>query len=311
MIPIVKVTLDTDLSTFSNWLSLKGVSHRIVEEGGEQVILMETDHVAPSIQQALSRYLEDSDFRSELELQTKQLIQLRDGNKYRFQSAQIAQYPRATPRQAPVIFVLMFVSVVFALLSDFGQGGPLLRNLLILDPFKLPMDLSTVSGRWDGLIEMLALGEVWRVVSPDFIHFNIMHISFNLLMLWVLGGQLEIQKGSLSFIALTIFVSIISNIAQLLDTSYLFGGMSGVVYGLVGYCWLWKFFQPKIFFPSALMKFCVVWLILGYTPLTEWLGWGRMANAAHLYGLLAGLLWGGVTLFVNERVLSNTPSERI
>jgi GlpG protein len=115
-------------------------------------------------------------------------------------------------------------------------------------------------------------------------------------MLWLLGGQLEIQKGSIAFLSLALFVSAISNVAQLFETSYLFGGLSGVVYGLVGYCWLWKHYEPEIFFPDILMKFSIVWLILGYTPVTEWLGWGRMANAAHLYGLISGLVWGGLMI---------------
>jgi GlpG protein len=213
-------------------------------------------------------------------------------------------YLRTTPSQAPIIFILMIVSAIVAFISDFGSGGPFIRHFLILDPFTLNADLSSASGRWSGLLDTLAAGEFWRVISPDFIHFSAMHITFNLLMLWVLGGQLEVKKGSLSFLALVIFVSIVSNIAQLLDTSYLFGGMSGVVYGLVGYCWLWRYYQPAIFFPDALLKFCLFWLVLGYTPFTEWIGLGKMANAAHLYGLIAGLLWGAITLLVNERLVN-------
>ena len=301
---IAKAPLGSDLSIFSQWLLSEGLQHRITELEGMQVILSSNESYKTQVEQALEQYLSEPEFRVWVNAQLSDNL-----NRRQFSASSdhelLLNYTRATPRQAPVIFILMFVSVIFAYLSDFGEGGPFFRVLLILDPFKLSLDLSTMSGRWNGLIELLAMGEVWRVISPDFIHFNMMHITFNLLMLWVLGGQLEIQKGSISFIALVVFVSIVSNIAQLLETSYLFGGMSGVVYGLVGYCWLWKYFQPTIFFPSALMKFCLGWLVLGYTPLTEWLGWGRMANAAHLYGLFAGLIWGGVTLFVNDKLLSN------
>jgi len=300
---IARVDLSYDLSVFSRWLSSQALVHRIVEEGGMQVVLMSDDQHSDQVAQVLNRYLNESEFRQVLDDQSTSPDSSNSLDGQRGNSALVPPYPRATPRQAPVIFLLISLSCIAAYLSDFGQGGALLRSLLILDPFKLTIDLSGSSGRWDGLVEMLAMGEVWRVITPDFLHFSVMHITFNLLMLWVLGGQLEIQKGSLSFVALTVFVSIISNIAQLLETGYLFGGMSGVVYGLVGYCWLWKYFQPQIFFPSVLMKFSVAWLILGYTPLTEWLGWGRMANAAHLYGLLAGVVWGGVTLFVNEKLL--------
>lgn len=146
-----------------------------------------------------------------------------------------------------------------------------------------------------GLIEMLSEGQFWRLLSPDFLHFSMLHIVFNMLMLWTLGGQLEMRKGSLAFLSMALFVSVVSNIAQLLDSGYLFGGMSGVVYGLVGYCWVWRRVNPDIFLPDALFRFSIIWLLLGYTPLTEWLGIGKMANSAHLYGLLSGLLWGWLT----------------
>lgn len=297
------IPLDLDLSLFSRWLSYQGVSHRIIEERGEQVLVLQDQRYAEQVSEALRQYVSDLDYRARLSDQLTELTARQAKRGRRVSASTLADYARATPRQAPVIFGLIAISILFAFLSDFGQGGPLLRIFLIIDPFKVTADMSTVGGRWEALLDMLITGEAWRLVTPDFIHFNAMHITFNLLMLWVLGGQLEIQKGSLSFVALTIFVSIISNISQLLETSYLFGGLSGVVYGLVGYCWLWKRYDDKIFFPTILMKFSLVWLLMGYTPLTEWLGLGKMANAAHLYGLIAGLVWAAVTLYVNERLL--------
>lgn len=301
MTRITEVSLDLDLSRFSQWLSSQGVQHRIVEEQGSQVLYIHNAALQEQVKLALERYIKDPSVHEELNHWVD-----RHADKFhqiKSRSMVGSLYFRATPFQAPVIFCLIAVSLFVALMSDFGQSGPFIRSLLILDPFALNADLSSAEGRWLGLIDTLVSGELWRVISPDFIHFNVMHITFNSLMLWVLGGQLESEKGSLSFLALVFFVSIVSNVAQLLETSYLFGGMSGVVYGLVGYCWLWRYFQPSIFFPDALLKFSLVWLLLGYTPLTEWLGLGKMANAAHLYGLIAGLLWGAITLLVNEKLL--------
>ena len=155
--------------------------------------------------------------------------------------------------------------------------------------------METLTDRFVGLSRMLETGQVWRLFSPDFLHFSLLHIVFNMLMLWTLGGQLEARKGSVSFLSMALFVSLTSNIAQLADTGYFFGGMSGVVYGLIGYCWVWRRVSPDIFMPDALFRFSVVWLMIGYTPLTEWAGLGRMANSAHLYGLISGLLWGWLT----------------
>ena len=206
---VAKAVLGSDLSVFSQWLSSEGLQHRITELEGMQVILMPNERYKAQVERALEQYLSEPEFQTWVKNQlSENLIRLKTNAPS--DSEFLLNYTRATPKQAPVIFFLIVVSAVFAFLSDFGQGGPLLRAMLILDPFKLSLDLSTMSGRWDGLIEFLAMGEVWRVLTPDFIHFNVMHITFNLLMLWVLGGQLEIQKGSISFIALVIFVSIIS-----------------------------------------------------------------------------------------------------
>jgi len=288
VIEVASAPLDADLSDFSRLLWRRGIPHRISEEQGKQIIYMEDARYQPQIQAILQRYLSEPEFQREIRQR------LSEESEAEFVSRSTL-YPRATPAQAPVLFMFVAISVVIALLTQFGQGGPLMRGLLILDPFQLDFDLNDFEGRWSGLAAMISSGQVWRLITPDFLHFNLMHIVFNLLMMWVLGGQLELRKGSFGFLTFAVFVSIVSNVAQLLDGGYLFGGLSGVVYGLVGYCWLWKRHQPDVFFPDALLRFSLVWLLIGYTPLTEWMGIGRMANSAHLYGLLAGLFWGWVT----------------
>lgn len=303
MMRVYEVSLDINLSRFSQWLHAQGVDHRIVEEQGIQALYLQNLLLKDDVLLALQRYIDDAGVQEKL----NSWVASHENTKGSLQLPGYSVYMRATPAQAPIIFLLIGLSVVVGLLSDFGRSGAFMRHLLILDPFVGGIDLHSAAGRWQALMDTLVAGEFWRLLSPDLIHFNVMHITFNMLMLWVLGGQLEIQKGSLSFLALVVFVSIVSNIAQLLETNYLFGGMSGVVYGLVGYCWMWKYYQPSIFFPNALLKFSLVWLILGYTPITEWLGLGKMANAAHLYGLISGLVWGAVTLLVNEKWLKKNP----
>lgn len=304
MTRVSEVSIEIDLSRFSQWLNSQGVQHRIIEEFGKQVVYIQNEALKEQVLQALGRYIDEPSVHSQLDdwvnANASKLNQTASRVSYR------SLYARATPKQAPIIFSLIIICSVVAFLSNFGQAGAFIGSLLILDPFSLPPDLGSPASRWNALLGVLVAGDIWRVITPDFIHFSPMHITFNLLMLWVLGGQLEIEKGSVSFLALVIFVSVVSNIAQLLETHYMFGGMSGVVYGLVGYCWLWRYYQPSIFFPDALLKFSLVWLMLGYTPVTEWLGLGKMANAAHLYGLIAGLIWGGVTLLVNERMLKQS-----
>ena len=82
-------------------------------------------------------------------------------------------------------------------------------------------------------------GQYWRLLTPVFIHFGWLHIAFNSLWMWELGGKLELRLGSAMLGLLVVITGTGSNIAQFLYTGpSLFGGMSGVVYGLLGYCWV-------------------------------------------------------------------------
>ncbi|MDX1451808.1 MAG: rhomboid family intramembrane serine protease [Oleiphilaceae bacterium] len=280
MIKVASAPLEADLSRFSEWLLSQGVYHRITEEQGEQVILMQANADHEAIASALERYLSDQEFRGRLDAQPL--------GPWRLRHPMPVNFPRASLVQAPLTYLFAALAVLLALLTNFGEGGPLLRALLIVDPWQVDHALFTASERLHGLWSLLAGGQWWRLFSPDFLHFSILHIVFNLLMLWLLGGQLEQRQGTLFFAFFFVVVSVVSNVAQLLDSGYLFGGLSGVVYGLVAYTWLWQRHDTRVFFPDALMILSLIWLAIGYTPFTSWVGLGSMANSAHLFGLLAG-----------------------
>ncbi len=285
MVKVGEVSVDVDLLPFSRWLSSQRVVHRISEESGVQVVWLDIDkntrEAKDSVEQALSQYLQDADFKTRVDEFSAQL-------KFSYQPGR-SVLPRPTIAQAPIIMMLVFFAVAVALITNFGEGGPALRALLIVDP--LGVNLSLISSKLELLQSTLGQYQVWRLLSPDFVHFSVMHLVFNLLMLWFLGGQVEHKQGRGRLFLLFVACSVIPNVAQYLESGPLFGGMSGVVYGLVGYCWLWNRLHPGVLiFPSALMGFSVAWLIIGYTPLTEILLIGKMANSAHLFGLLVGLL---------------------
>lgn len=140
----------------------------------------------------------------------------------------------------------------------------------------------------------LSQAEIWRLFSPAFLHFSLMHLVFNLLWLWYFGRQVEVLQGRWRLLALLISGMLVSNLAQYATGTVLFGGMSGVVYALVGFVWLYSRLVPDsgFQFPAMLMVFMVGWLVLCMTPAAGWLGFGNVANEAHLGGLLLGLAAG-------------------
>ena len=132
--------------------------------------------------------------------------------------------------------------------------------------------------------------QAWRYVTPAFIHFSVLHLVFNLLWWWYLGGQIEQRLGSGKLFILLIVGAALPNIAEFFASGPRFGGLSGVVYALLGYSWLRTRLQPDcgLAMPPALIGFMLVWLVLGFFDM---LGTST-ANMAHLVGLLVGLIQG-------------------
>ena len=107
--------------------------------------------------------------------------------------------------------------------------------------------------------------ESWRFITPAFLHFSVLHIAFNLLWWWQLGGLIELEQGKQRLILLFLFSAIASNLAQFFLVGPYFGGLSGVVYALVGYCWLYGTLNKRsqIRLPNNMFIFLLGWLSIG------------------------------------------------
>lgn len=143
--------------------------------------------------------------------------------------------------------------------------------------------------------------EYWRLLTPVFLHFSALHIIFNLIWWWDLGGLIERTQSKMQLLGVFFATALLSNFAQSLSQGNGFGGLSGVVYGLLGYVWLYPLVNPRVGFrlQPAIVIFMVGWLLVGYSGVLDNI-LGQMANAAHLYGLLAGLFLGVVFGFLHR-----------
>jgi GlpG protein len=92
---------------------------------------------------------------------------------------------------------------------------------------------------------------------------------------------------------LLLLTGLAGNLAQAWQGASLFGGLSGVIYGLLGYIYIIDRFNPQRYYlPQSILLFMLLWLILGLTDVLSVVGFGSMANMAHLGGLLAGVGFG-------------------
>ena len=135
----------------------------------------------------------------------------------------------------------------------------------------------------------------WRLISPTFLHFSLTHLIFNCLWIYILGSKIEIIDGKGIFITLFLIAGLSSNLGQYFWTGeYLFGGLSGAVYGLLGYCFILDLDQrgQRYDLPNALYIFMFLWLLIGFTGILNIFGFGNVANIAHLVGMIAGFILG-------------------
>ncbi|MDE1220383.1 rhomboid family intramembrane serine protease GlpG [Vibrio aestuarianus] len=131
--------------------------------------------------------------------------------------------------------------------------------------------------------------QIWRWFSHALLHFSVLHIVFNLLWWWQLGGDIEKKLGSFKLGQLFLLSAALSGAAQYWVEGANFGGLSGVVYALVGYLWMlgWRAPNVGLQMPKPLIGFMLVWLVLGFVQ-----PFMAIANSAHLAGLVAGVALG-------------------
>lgn len=131
----------------------------------------------------------------------------------------------------------------------------------------------------------------FRLLGPVFFHFSLLHIAFNTMWWWQLGGSIEQVMGKAEIIQLFLLSAIVSNIGQFLVSGPNFGGLSGVVYAVVGYVWWagWLAPEKKLTLSKPIIGFLLFWLLLGFVDVLP----VNMANTAHLLGLVSGcfLAW--------------------
>lgn len=173
-------------------------------------------------------------------------------------------------KQAPVASVILLVCWTVFIFSSLGSGQLIFNVLHINDLASLSQ-----SHQW------------WRLVTPAFFHFDILHILFNAMWWWVLGEKIELRLGHFSLLLLAFICALISNLGQLWMVGPNFGGLSGVVYGLVGFVGYLTYFRPhwQVTIDKPLLGFFIFWLVLGFTELLPI----NIANTAHLVGLISGI----------------------
>ena len=179
-----------------------------------------------------------------------------------------------------VIFALLIVNGLVFALQQFAPG--LMLKWFALWPVQSPYFMP------------------WQIVTYGFMHSSstLMHIIFNMLMLWMFGRDLERLMGPQRFLTYYMTCVIGAGIVQLLVGVYQGGGVptlgaSGGVFGiLLAYGMHFPNRTLMLIFPPIPMKAKYFVIMLGLFELTIGLSGVRngIANFAHLGGMLFGFM---------------------
>lgn len=266
--------LQEDLSGFVALLQRLRVPHRVSEESGEQVLWVEDERVAEGVRGLYRNYPQGGEVdRLPMERQPSPDIGL-----------------LARLYASPLTSLMLLLTLAVALFTGVGESHQTIRWLAFQD--------YQVRGEYAYFVpwlDSLAAGQWWRLVSPMLIHFGWLHLAMNSLWYWELGRRIEARHGGWLLLALTLLFGLLSNLAQFwFGGSSLFGGLSGVLYGLLGYCWIFQLLAPTPAYqlPRGVLGMMLIWLLVCLTGVIDTLGFGAIANAAHVGGLLAGCAAG-------------------
>ena len=144
--------------------------------------------------------------------------------------------------------------------------------------------------------------QVWRWFTPALMNFSFIALLINLAWWWYLASQIEMHLGSGKLFTVTLISALISGWGQSMVSGVWFGGLSGVVYALMGYAWLTGQLKPesRLYVPGGLLVISLIFMFIGYAT-----GGAAVANAAHAFGLGLGL----VMAFVDTRTPRNKKSK--
>jgi len=187
------------------------------------------------------------------------------------------------------------------------HGGPVTLSIFTLCVFIYFTNLINVPAVYDLLsffnpLIIDNMTQIWRLFTPALLHFSALHIIFNLLWWWYLGGQIEQKISSTKLLLLLILASSLPNLLQYFMTGPAFGGLSGVVYALLGYFWILGKYKPQagLSLPPVYIGFMLIWLVAGFFDL---LG-VPVANGAHLGGLIVGCAFAWRDVVTNDKYTS-------
>lgn len=196
----------------------------------------------------------------------------------------------------PLTMTLLIICIAASIIHNFGKPGPTNRLGKTIDEQLSFVEERAYRTSREDPAASLKKGEIWRAITPIFLHGDPIHLAMNMMMLFTLGRLTERLEGTPKFALLVLLLAILPNLLQGLSPAWMTGsprfvGISGVLYGLFGFLWVKSALRPEVGFriPSQMVVLLVALMFFGFSGTIP-----HMANLCHLGGFLLGMMFGWV-----------------
>ena len=192
----------------------------------------------------------------------------------------------ARPGVVTQVLIAANVSLFVLVLAAGGVGSVLLSKLALI-----PLQAGLIVDGRPTVVDGVAEGSWWQLVTSMFTHVEVWHIGFNMLALFILGPQLELLLGRARFLTLYLLSGLVGSatVYWLSAPNSITIGASGALFGLMA-ALLVVAIKVKGDVQSllTLVLINVVITVLG-SSFISWQG--------HLGGFVGGLVIGGVLVY--------------
>lgn len=272
---------------FSNFLLIKNIESQMeTESDGQWAVWIHDEETLEQAIEELKTYQNDP--KAEKYVSAGKLAEGKKAQQKADQAADSKRqfdrknvWPQTLMSRAGVCtFSLLAISIVVFVFMLIDEG--FVRQWLSIVELKPKGDMVEYSTKF---LFDVRHGQVWRLFTPMFIHFDILHIFMNMWLLVDLGGAIERRYGTKWTLALILIIAAFSNILEYAFNSPNFGGMSGVVFGLFGFVLVQSKYNPfSNFFVSpmmtAILLFWFVYCIVVPGNIANFVHWGGLASGA-------------------------------
>jgi len=187
---------------------------------------------------------------------------------------------------------IVTMTLIAVNLAVFVVGLTMGENAVSGGSDQLTIDGGLLGGGFLSTGELIGVdaGEWYRIVTGGFLHSGILHVGFNMYLLYLMGRILEPALGRVPF-AVAYFFSLLAGAfgVLLLDPNQLTVGASGAVFGLMGVLVVFQRSRGQSIMDSGLGGLLILNLVLTFAV-------SNISIGGHLGGLIGGLIAGWILI---------------